>query len=249
MKNDRIAQEGLHEKIVRNYFETTSSRSAIDEVSVNGVVLEIQRLLGDWVPRAGETVLDLGSGMGECCALAVKAGAGRVIGVNLSPQENQLARKCVPSAEFYDSDLVSYLKSTETESVDRIIALNILEHLDKDTLADALQNAARVLRPNGVLIAMTPNATSTYGGMTRYWDITHHIAFTPSSVRQIGTFCGFRRFEFRECGPRPHGVVSVIRWSLWQIIRMSIKFRLLVETASTKGGVYTADMLMKLAKQ
>jgi len=85
--------------------------------------------------------------------------------------------------------------------------------------------------------------------MTRYWDITHEIAFTPSAFRQIGSLCGFKRLDFRECGPRPHGVVSAIRYVLWQMIRLSIKFRLLVEMASTKGGIYTADMLTRMAKQ
>jgi len=169
--------------------------------------------------------------------------------------QTQRPRKVFPKEQEpedvlrFDTDLVSGLKGLADNSVDRIMALNILEHIDKQTLATVLEEAARVLKPSGYLVAMTPNAGSPFGSMTRYWDITHEIAFTPSAFRQIGLLCGFKRFDFRECGPRPHGVVSAIRYVLWQMIRLSIKFRLLVEMASTKGGIYTADMLTRMAKQ
>lgn len=237
-----------HDRIVANYLETTSSRSGTDPAEILASIEGLARMLGDWAPQAGEVVVDLGSGRGEGCALALRRGALSATGVNLSTGENILARKVVPDATFVDADLVSWLSAAQGGSVDRIMALNILEHLDKDTLAAVLTESARVLRPTGCLVAVTPNATSTYGTMTRYWDITHHIAYTPSSVRQIGILCGFRDFAFRECGPRPHGVISTIRYVLWQMIRLGIKARLMIELASTKGGVYTADMVMRLAK-
>ena len=134
------------------------------------------------------------------------------------------------------------------ESVDRIYALNILEHLTKDDLVAVLEQSQRCLRRGGQLIAMVPNATSPFGTMTRYWDFTHLAAFTPSSVRQLQRLCGFRSIEYREWGPRPHGLTSTIRYLLWQAIRGMIWFRLMVETASAKGGIYTADMLFRLTK-
>ena len=242
------ATDSTHDRVVRSYFETTSSRTTADEQSIHRANLALGRLLGDWAPQRDEVVVDLGSGMGEGCAFALFKGARSATGVNMSTGENELARRLVPGASFVDADLVSYLRTAEAASVDRILALNILEHLDRDTLAIVLEHAARVLRPGGVLVAVTPNATSPFGAMTRYWDITHHLAFTPSSVRQIGVLCGFGQFDFRECGPRPHGLVSTVRFGLWQMIRLWIKFRLLVETASTKGGIYTADFIIRFSK-
>jgi len=236
------------ERVVRNYFETTSSRSLIDETALQAGLIALSRLLGNWGVQPGEVAIDLGSGMGEGCALALSRGAASATGINLSASENELARKLVRGATFLDTDLVSGLASLPDASVDRIMALNILEHIDKQTLATVLEQAARVLKPTGCLVAITPNAGSPFGSMTRYWDITHEIAFTPSAFRQIGSLCGFKRFDFRECGPRPHGLVSTIRYVLWQMIRLSIKFRLMVEMASTKGGIYTADMLTRMAK-
>lgn len=237
------------ERVIDQYFETTSSRTAFTEEMKANAIATFGRLLGDWGTQSGEVMVDLGSGMGEGCLFALSRGAASATGINLSGGENALARERVPGATFLDTDLVSGLKSLADNSVDRIMALNILEHIDKQTLATVLEQAARVLKPTGYLVAMTPNAGSPFGSMTRYWDITHEIAYTPSAFRQIGLLCGFKRFDFRECGPRPHGVVSTIRYVLWQMIRLSIKFRLLVEMASTKGGIYTADMLTRMAKQ
>lgn len=106
-----------------------------------------------------------------------------------------------------------------------------------------------MLRPNGVLIAMVPNATSPFGSMTRYWDITHQTAFTLSSVRQLSRLVGFgEAAEFRECGPIAYGFVSAVRYGLWQVIRLAIRGYLMVESASDKGGIYTADMIFRLTK-
>jgi hypothetical protein len=79
-------------------------------------------------------------------------------------------------ATFLDTDFISGLKGLAAASVERIIALNILAHIDKQTLATVLEDAARALKPAGYLVAMTPNAGSPLRSMTRYWDITHEIA-------------------------------------------------------------------------
>jgi hypothetical protein len=84
--------------------------------------------------------------------------------------------------------------------------------------------------------------------MTRYWDITHQLAFAPSSVWQLARLTGFSHVEFRECGPIPYGFVSGIRFLLWQGIRLMLFMYLMVEKANGKGGIYTSDMLFKLKK-
>ena len=127
-----------------------------------------------------------------------------------------------------------------------MFALNILEHLEKDQLVEVLEESARCLVDGGSLVAMVPNATSTFGSMTRYWDVTHCTAFTQSSTTQLMRLCGFSWVEFREWGPVPHGVVSTLRFIAWQAIRACTYLRLMIETGGGTGGVYTADMLFRL---
>jgi len=236
-------------RIVIDYYRTTSA-AATDRQSTEERVRSIaglRRRLGPWWNVNKRDVLELGSGTGELCQLAVESGAISVTGVNLSEQENEVAKHWC-SADFVCQDVHEYLVAKASSSCDVIFALNFLEHLDKNVLARVLDEAFRVLRPNGVLIAMVPNATSPFGSMTRYWDITHQLAFTPSSVRQLARLAGFLEMEFKECGPVPYGLVSGIRYLLWQGIRGMIWGYLMVELASGKGGIYTADMIFRLRK-
>ena len=211
-------------------------------------MVQLKRRLGPWLAIHAKDVLDLGSGTGELCCLAQRGGAASVVGVNLSLEEIEFAQSRT-SATFVQCEIGSYLEQCPPASADCVYALNILEHLDKDSLLRTMEGIYRVLRDGGQLVAMVPNAISPFGTMTRYWDITHQIAFTPSSFRQLARLVGFGDAEFRECGPLPHGVVSGVRYLLWQAIRLAIRSYLLVELASTKDGIYTADMLVRLVKR
>ncbi|MFT3755263.1 MAG: class I SAM-dependent methyltransferase [Pseudoxanthomonas sp.] len=244
--NDKIPAT---QRVVADYFRTTSaSGSAASNSHFDASMRGLVRRLSSWLDVKGLFVVDLGSGTGELCKCAIDSGASKVVGVNLSAEEIEYARtQC--SADFVLSDIGGYLASIPADSVDRIYALNILEHLGKDQLVNVLEGAHRALKPGGALVAMVPNATSPFGGMTRYWDFTHEIAFTPSSVNQLAKLVGFGKPPaFRECGPVPYGVVSTIRYLLWQVIRLGIRFRLLVELASGKSGIYTADMMFRIEK-
>ena len=247
--NDDLTRSGNNStqaRMVNDYFKITSainSNSGNYQKNIAG----LKRGLKHWLDVKGKRVLDLGSGTGELCLLANRMGAESVIVVNLSQDEIDFAKPYV-QATFYCQDILSYLLQCPAESVDVIFAMNILEHLMKDEMVNVLEQSRRVLKDGGQLIAMVPNATSSYGAMTRYWDITHLQSFTPSSVQQVMRLCGFSKAEFSEWGPRPHGIVSFSRYLLWQMIRLAIRLRLMIETGSSKGGIYTADMLFRFTK-
>lgn len=246
-KSAENIERTVQDRLVEDYFATTSASGHAGPINYAVASLGLKRGLGKWMDVRGKTVLDLGCGTGELCWLARDQGAVAVTGVNLSQEEIDYARPYVP-VTFICEDILLFLSKQPNDSVDFVFAMNILEHLDRDKLVAVLEQSVRVLRPTGQLIAMVPNAISPYGSMTRYWDITHQLAFTPSSMRQLMRLCGFASIEFREWGPRPHGAISGIRFMLWQLIRSAIALRLLVETASMKGGIYTSDMLCRLTK-
>ncbi len=241
------SSDSLHARIVIDYFRTTSCTSFHFSKNYKVRSAGLKRGLGKWLDVKDKKVLDIGCGFGELCWLATSLGAQSVVGVNLSQEEIDCAKPHM-QATFIRQDISDYLSQCESESVDVIYALNILEHLTEDNLIKILDQVKRILRDGGQLIAMVPNATSTYGAMTRYWDITHVQSFTPSSVWQLLRACGFSKVEFAEWGPRVHGPISFCRYLLWQFIRLAIYFRLMIETGSGKGGIYTADMLFRLSK-
>lgn len=234
------------ENITLNYYRTTSS-AFDDEVDYSVYAPGLSRSLSGWLDVKNKVVLDLGCGTGQLCWVLKDFGAKEIVGVNACKEEVEIAKRRV-EAKFEVQDILGYLYGLKDESVDNIYALNIFEHLEKGYLMNVLTQCSRVLRPNGSVIAIVPNATSPYGGMTRYWDITHILSFTPSSVNQLKKFCGFKLAEFKELGPKPHGVISGVRYLLWRVIRLFIMVRLLIETASVKGAVYTADFAFRLTK-
>ena len=104
--------------------------------------------------RAGETVLDLGSGGGIDCFLAAKQTGpeGRVIGVDMTRQMIDLARRNagelgVPNVEFKLGDIEAL--PVDAATVDVIIS-NCVVNLSTDKDA-TLREAFRVLRPGGRL--------------------------------------------------------------------------------------------------
>ncbi len=236
------------QSITKSYLSTTSSRrGSIDEAHYQRTAATLRRRLGNWLPPAGARVLDLGCGLGELMYLAAGSGCKNPLGINLSQEEIDAAEPLV-QGRFECADILDYLSRTE-EEFDWIGALNILEHLDKDTLLEVLTQAAKHLSPGGVLVAMVPNAISPFGNLTRHWDFTHEWAFTPNNFRQLAPLAGFsQQIEFRECSPVPHGLVSGIRWLLWQGIRLAVRTYFMIETADSKGGVYTMDMMVRLRK-
>ena len=238
----------LTEQIADAYYRTTAGRShqpsrEYYESMADGLKLKVQQ----WLPAHKDArVLDLACGCGEFLFLAEKLGFTNTHGVDLCEDELKQARNHVRAA-LVKADVLTYLKGADTASFDFVSALNLLEHLSKNTLLSVLTECRRVLKPGGTLVAMVPNAVSPFGGLTRHWDITHEWAFTPNNFRQLAALIGFDpEIEFRECGPRVHGLVSGIRYGLWQALRATIAIWFLIEVGTTKDGIYSMDMLVRL---
>jgi 2-polyprenyl-3-methyl-5-hydroxy-6-metoxy-1,4-benzoquinol methylase len=241
-------REHLSATIASEYYETTARRShetsrRYYELSAEG----LRRALGKWLPTGNNAkCLDLACGCGEFIYLLERAGFSNTAGVDLCEEELEQARHYT-KADLSKADVLEYLEAAESHSFDFISALNLLEHLNKDKLLAVMKEIRRVLKPGGTLVAMVPNAVSPFGTLTRHWDMTHEWAFTTNNFRQLAALVGFDpKVEFRECGPRVHGVTSAIRYSLWQAIRGAIAVRFLIELGTTKDGIYTMDMLVRL---
>jgi ubiquinone/menaquinone biosynthesis C-methylase UbiE len=112
----------------------------------------------------GKTVLDLGCGMGTFTLEAAQRGA-RAIGFDMMPAALSAARRVgqeenVESARFVLADVARL--PVRTRSADVVLAADLTEHLDENTLSHMLAEAGRVLRANGRLVLYTPEASHIF---------------------------------------------------------------------------------------
>lgn len=141
-------------------------------------------LLGD---TKNQLLLDLGCGMGTFTVEAVLRGS-RAIGIDPALVALEEARRLAVGLGAVDAGFVAADAAGlpfSGESFDGVVCADLTEHLDDETLADALREAARVLRPGGVLAVYTPSPTHLFERLkARSWLINQdpsHIGLRTSA--------------------------------------------------------------------
>lgn len=71
-------------------------------------------------------------------------------------------------------------------SVDAIILLNVLEHIDDDYRA--IEHAVRVLKPGGMIVVEVPAGEKLFDFYDRYW--LHHRRYSMGKISQMMTNAG-----------------------------------------------------------
>lgn len=87
----------------------------------------------------GNKVLEVGSAHGKLLDLIPGA-----IGIDLAPKHPKVQKGDITKTDF------------ESNYFDTIFALEVLEHLDNETLDKAIKEIARILKPSGYFVVTTP---------------------------------------------------------------------------------------------
>jgi cyclopropane fatty-acyl-phospholipid synthase-like methyltransferase len=99
----------------------------------------------------GARVLELGCGAGEPCTRLL-AERFQVTGVDISSEQLVRARANVPSARFVQADLMAV--EVEPASFDAVVAIYVLNHVPRESLADVFHRIAGWLVPGGLFLAL-----------------------------------------------------------------------------------------------
>lgn len=186
------------------------------------------------------SIIDIGCGSGSFVYFLKKLGYENASGIDISPEQVQVAKNLgLKNVEC--SDNMTFLKGKQN-TYDVVIAKDLIEHYPKESIMELLDLIFDALKPGGKVIIQTPNAESPFGSRFRYYDFTHSVAFTKSSLSQVLRASGFETVNFYAMGPVPHGIKSFIRFLLWNIILAIIKLCMLVETGSA-DGIYTQTII------
>ena len=170
------------------------------------------------VAAAGKTgaldMLEVGFGDGSFLDWA-RAEGHRVSGTEVRPEAVDAAR-----ARGHDV----FLGAPPPRPVDLVVAIDVIEHLDRKEFSSFLETARGVLRPDGLIVARFPNGYSPFFGRYHHADMTHGRPLTGESVAQMAMLSGFRLVREQNPRPRPRGLRRSLK--TW----LAYRLRDLIET-------------------
>lgn len=140
------------ESSVFSRFDAVQARFKPDVPRDDPRLLAILRHLG---PIAGKVVLDLGCGKGRFAARFLEEKA-RVIGIDPSGGMLLAARDAGLAVAKGSARRVPMADA----SVDRVVLIEVIEHVEAGRVGETLREAARVLRPGGTIVIVDKNAAS-----------------------------------------------------------------------------------------
>jgi SAM-dependent methyltransferase len=137
-----------------------------------------------WV-RLTDTVVDVGAGY---CEFINSISAAHKYALDSNPATPD---KAAPDVTVLSQEATKPW-SLPAESASVIFTSNFFEHLPtKEDLIHCLAEAYRVLRPQGVLIALGPNIRFCFDV---YWDfVDHHLPLSDRSMVEALEIAGFQR--------------------------------------------------------
>lgn len=147
-----------------------------------------------WQPAAFSTdmsVLEFGCGTGMFLAYLKAKGVTSFIGLD---HDVKLADHLPDglSDHFLAADIWDYLDDEKTTNqFDRVAFFDVLEHFAIDDGLRLLRALRSVLKPKGQIIVKVPNVSSPWGAQYQYGDLTHKVAYTPASIRQLAEAAGY----------------------------------------------------------
>lgn len=137
------------------------------------------------IPQAGR-ILDAGCGDGRDCKVFADRGF-KVTGIDLTPEFLELASQKVPTGNFYYMDMRNL--SFEDNYFDGVWSCASVVHMDRQGVAQFLNEARRVLKPNGVLYLAAKEGPQpvVYGAKTFFFYDAKDIAslVSDSGLRPI----------------------------------------------------------------
>ena len=164
----------------------------------------------------GSEILEIGCGSGALLSYLERRGFQHAQGVDISVEQIELARKRGVQAE--QADALTYLEA-HRKTFAAIVAVDVLEHLNRDELLRIASMLHAALEPRGRLLVQTANGAGLLPGQVIFGDLTHLTVFTPESLAQLLRSVGFCDLTFYETGPIPIRVRGKLDHVLWSGIK------------------------------
>jgi len=202
---------------VRQQYKEFGYSSAAPACSAAVLLRPVMKLAGHVGP--GTRVLDVGCGNGYFAGRFLERGC-TVVGIDLSPQGIQIARRTYPAARFEllaaDAKL---LENLGEPPFDLVVSTEVIEHLYDPR--SYLAGCFAALRPGGRFICSTPyhgyvkNLLLSLAGrwdqhLSPLWDGGHIKFWSRATLSQALREAGFQNLRFRGAGRLPYIWMSMV---------------------------------------
>jgi SAM-dependent methyltransferase len=147
------------------------------------------RRIKEFVPSG--KVLEVGCGYGYFLQCAVEAGYD-AYGIDLSPSAVKWASERLPGRVF--CGLLEEVPEIQGEQYDVIFGSHLIEHITSP--GEFLEQAAKLLRPGGLIVMVTPNVESLLSRVSgKRWvsyKIPEHVSYySPRTITELLRRSGF----------------------------------------------------------
>jgi predicted TPR repeat methyltransferase len=239
--------------LYENYFSSHAQKASSLEDTLNSRQYYFEYYLKSFLPTEKNTkILDLGCGYGIMLACLKNLGYPDFIGIDSSTEAINLLRSTHLKDKVIEANIIDFLKQSveQKETWDVVLAIDILEHFNKDELVEVLLLLKQLITPSGRLVIKIPNMQSPLlsGGIV-FGDFTHEIYVTPDSLSQVLQACGFNDISSHEASPIPYTTISRIRYFLWKIIRLFYTFIYAIETGKFDNSMIWSRSFFCVARK
>lgn len=189
--------------------------------------------------RKDAAILDLGCGYGEFLHFLQKRGYSETTGIDLSAEQVEIARD-LGVRNVHCREGIDFLRGSVGQ-FDFISAIDVLEHVPKDSVFPLLDLIYNALRPGGRFLCQVPNLAAFYTPLF-YMDFSHETPFTATSLKQALDLTHFANVRVFPMGPIAHGLISATRLVLWKVIAAALRGIQMVEGGSSDSlsSIFTA---------
>jgi SAM-dependent methyltransferase len=184
-------------------------------------------------------IAEIGCGSGGLLGYLARRGFSHALGVDISAEQVELARRRGVRAEHID--LFDFL-SGAAATFGAVIGIDVLEHLTRDELVRLAPLLFASLRPGGRLLVQTANGAGLFPGQVIHGDLTHVTILTPQSLAQLLRPVGFVDLAFYETGPVPIRLRGRVDVALWAAVKTVAKTLRRIETGKSQA-IWTENFI------
>jgi 2-polyprenyl-3-methyl-5-hydroxy-6-metoxy-1,4-benzoquinol methylase len=204
----------------------------------------LQRDIVSRIPHDAAPILDVGCGQGQLLRLLLAEGHSDVMGIDTSAEQVELASR-LGTPYVHEANVLEFARENEGR-FGCVVAVDLIEHFDRDNVLPLFNALRAMLRPGGRLIVRTPNGVSPFHGRILFGDLTHGVAYTHRMLEQIAARTGFASVTSYPCRPAGTRVKTLARRALWRLIEMLVTVALIAETGVVRGHIVTQNLVAVL---